>query len=831
MDSFFETPPKRIARRDALKLPFCYWFAVKRALGSPERQERAQLLSLARRSMSLNGTWSLTYGRCPQCVNGVSPASPPASWPTIPATVPGNVELDLAAAGRIEPPERGNRIYQLLKLESHQWWYRRTFRSETPAPGERAELIFEGLDCIGTVWLNGTLVGHAENMLIPHRFDVTSALLPGQTNELVVRIDPAVPAGRAASHAAGEWAEMGRWESLTVRKAPHMYGWDILPRAVSAGLWRDVRLEWISPVHFREVYWATLTADARQRRATLAVDWEFVADDAGEDSYRLEIVLRRNGRVALRTETTVLPTHGQQSLSLENADFWWPRGYGEPALYEAVLTLLNRHGDLLDRHSTLVGIRTIELRRTDMATPEKPGEFAFVVNGAPVFVKGTNWVPLDALHSRDAGHLDRVFPMLTELNCNMVRCWGGGVYESDRFFDLCDHTGIMVWQDFALACALYPQDSAFLNVISAEAGAVVRRLRNHASLALWSGNNECDDAYGWGAGLGHVDPNHDRISREALPAVVERLDPHRDYMPSSPYHSPALFAAGNDPGSMPEVHLWGPRGYFKAPFYTDVRAHFVSEIGYHGCPARSSLERMLDPEFVRPWAKDHEWNDQWLTKSVRFHPELTYTEGRNDLMIKQIAAFFGSVPDDLDEFILASQICQAEALKFFIEFWRQQKGPKRGILWWNLRDGWPIVSDAVVDYYNTRKLAFYYIQRVQRDVQVICCEAAQGQHPVVVVNDTLRPVHGRLSIVRGGDAAKLLDARFDVEPNGKAEVGHLRQPERTEMWLIEWSLEGSNRYGSHYLAARSTVHLDEYKAWMKLPGMRVAQEGGASENA
>jgi beta-mannosidase len=770
--------------------------------------------------MSLNGTWNLTYGPCPDAPQNLPQKSPPASWPTISATVPGNVELDLIAAGRLEPLEKGNRVYQALGLESYQWWFRRTFQAASGNPGEKADLVFDGLDCLGTVWLNGTLAGRAANMLIPQRFDVTSLLLPDQPNELLVRIDPAVPAGLAAPRSDWERAAPGRWESLHIRKAPHMYGWDIMPRIISAGMWRDVRLEWSQPVHLSNVYWYTRTADVADNRAIVSVNWETVGAAADSGNCRLEVVLRRNGRTAFRAETAALPIC-QYDCALDHVDLWWPRGYGEPALYEATLTLLNHEGAILDRHSTRLGIRTVELERSDIVTPENPGNFGFVVNGVPIFVKGANWSGLDALHSRDAEHLDRVFPMLSELNCNMVRCWGGNVYEQDRFFDLCDESGILVWQDFAMACAAYPQDEAFLDMIRLEAEAVVPRLRNHPSLALWCGNNECDDALVWTnpKGAPPVDPNRDRITREVIPAALKRLDPQRSYLPSSPYHSPAVFAAGNDARLMPEVHLWGPRGYFKAPFYTDTPAHFVSEIGYHGCPSKSSLVRMFDPEFVRPWVKDHEWNDQWLTKSVRFRPDAKSTLGRNDLMLKQITAFFGSVPSDLDEFILASQICQAEAHKFWIEFWRQQKGPRRGILWWNLRDGWPILSDGVVDFYNTKKLAFHYIQRVQRDVQAICCESVDGQHPIMVVNDTLRQVQGHLEVRRAGSTAKLLETSFDVQPNGKSNVGALPHPTQAEMWQLDWSTDGLGSSTSHYLATSGTVSLAQYKMWVSMMGL------------
>jgi beta-mannosidase len=412
---------------------------------------------------------------------------------------------------------------------------------------------------------------------------------------------------------------------------------------------------------------------------------------------------------------------------------------------------------------------------------------------------------------------------MAEANCNMARCWGGNVYPEDRFFDLCDKAGIMVWQDFNMACAVYPKSKEFLDAIEKEARKVVSRFRNHPSLALWSGNNECDDAFEWAMrdGRPSIDPNLDVSTRETIPLVLKELDPNRAYLPSSPYHSPAVFAVGNSTDRMPEVHLWGPRGYFKDTFYVSSPAHFASEIGYHGCPSRSSLERMMDADSVYPWRTGHEWNEEWLTKSCRSTPDDKSTLGRNDLMVKQIEAFFGACPETLDDFILASQITQAEAMKYFVELFRQhkghdgEKGEKQGILWWNIRDGWPIISDAVVDYYFSKKLAFHYIQRAQRDVQAICCEEADGQHAVVVVNDTLKPAQGHLEINRMGETAKMLDAAFTIEPNGKAQIGILPHPAKAEMWRLGWSIDRTASFASHYLAVSGPANLTQYKEWMK----------------
>ncbi len=205
----------------------------------------------------------------------------------------------------------------------------------------------------------------------------------------------------------------------------------------------------------------------------------------------------------------------------------------------------------------------MRLERTEVTTRDRPGDFLFEVNGCPVFCKGSNWVPVDAFHSRDEQRYADIIDLLSDTNCNMIRCWGGNVYEDHAFFDLCDRNGIMVWQDFAMACAAYPQDKAFCDKIEAEAEAVVRKLRQHASLVLWSGDNECDQiALGQG-----LDPWQNRITRKVLPQAVYRCDPYRPYLPSSPYMAREVVEA-KDTSLMPEQHLWGPRNYYKSPFYS-----------------------------------------------------------------------------------------------------------------------------------------------------------------------------------------------------------------------------------------------------------------------
>lgn len=299
--------------------------------------------------------------------------------------------------------------------------------------------------------------------------------------------------------------------------------------------------------------------------------------------------------------------------------------------------------------------------------------------------------------------------------------------------------------------------------------------------------------------------------------MILRLDPQTPYLPSSPYISPAAFKLEGRVNQylIPEQHLWGLRGYFKSPFYSENTAIFVSEIGYHGCPNRESLEKMMDKDFIYPWTDNFKWNDQWQTKAVRTHPHSTETIERNNLMINQIQCVFNHVPTNLDQFIQASQIVQAEAMKYFIEYFRMRKFERTGILWWNLRDGWPVISDAIVDYYYSKKLAYHYIKRVQTDVCVMIGDAIEKQHPVIVVNDTHDKVTGTITIKDADTQEVLLNKSFSVNENGKSNEGSLPESAETKLWIIEWEIQGK-KYRNHYFAFQPPVDLETYLKWLPI---------------
>ena len=768
-------------------------------------------------NISLNGSWILKF--FPQPKNAVTSPEELANINAqqIEATIPGNVELDMLKAGIISDPMVGNNVYSLRKYEGYQWCYTKKFKSPQVKSDEQVQLFFGGIDCLAEIWLNGNHLGSVSNMLIEYTFDVTDLLLKDSENTLQVIIRSAVIEAQKYTLGTFSVGNFASTESAFIRKAPHSYGWDIMPRLVSAGLWRDVELHILNNTHIVNTQWMTSNINLKNKTAQLFVDVQMTIPFGNLDKTNAKITLKREGKVVHEGNVLITSHAFRYIIDLNNVDFWWPRGYGEPALYDAEVKLVSDQGKVFSTSSSRIGVRTVQLDMSEINDlPDNPGRFCFVVNGEHVFIRGTNWVPLDALHSRDASLLDSALQMVVGVNCNMIRCWGGNVYEDHRFFDICDENGIMVWQDFAMGCTFYPQRDDFAKAIEQEAIAVVVKLRNHPSLALWSGNNENDIALRWSLVNFNINPNKDVISRKVLPQVIYEMDPTRAFLPSSPYCSQAVYEKGSHEDLLPENHLWGPRGYYKDDFYTQAKARFVSEIGYHGCPNRTTLEKMFTKESVNPWLNDQVglWNDEWMTKAVRIYPHSPKQGGRNDLMTNQIKIMFSSVPKDLDDFIMASQSVQAEAMKYFVEMWRGCKPERSGIIWWNIRDGWPILSDAVSDYYNSKKLAYYFLKNVQENVCVFINDAKEGKYPLVAVNDTRQPYIGSVEITDVASGNGIYKGDFSVNANERTLITTFPEMQGQGILLIKYIINGKE-YFNHYLYGQPPFKLDEYRMLLK----------------
>ena len=504
----------------------------------------------------------------------------------ISATVPGNVETDLVAAGKADDPFYADNHSKRENEYLHYFYYTK-FSCKNKK--ENQKFVFEGIDTFADIYLNDFKIGSCDNMLISHSFDVSDYLKNGE-NILVVHIKPTVIEARKYAVTSHEWAQKYNFESLYVRKAPHMFGWDICPRIVSAGIWKPVHIEEVKNDRIDEFYCYTRAIDETANKASLYYMFNVTVSADEITDYSLHIKIADKNSVVEKTQN-LLHTSGGGKLFIDEPQLWWPKPYGNHDLYDVTVTLF-KGKTVLDEYSTRIGIRTCELIRTSTTDKDGNGEFCFKVNGKKIFCMGTNWVPVDALHSRDESRLAQILPMLNDLNCNMIRLWGANVYESDTLYRFCDENGILIWQDFVMGCGMYPQDNAFSSKLYEEAKSAIKRLRDHPSIILWAGDNE-NDSCAIGGWENHFkqNPNDNLLTRKVLAEAVRLNDGTRPYMPSSPY----IDAEAAKGGALPEDHLWGPRDYFKGEYYKNTVCHFASETGYHGCVSPQSVENLC------PW--------------------------------------------------------------------------------------------------------------------------------------------------------------------------------------------------------------------------------------
>lgn len=746
-------------------------------------------------TINLNGRWKLYFYETGE--RTVNVPSQLAGLSSIPCTVPGNVELDLSRAGLL-PSDlfMGENILTAEAFETYEWWYETSF--EGIETSDQTVLHFEGVDCIAQYFLNGECIGQSDNMLIPVDLDITGKIQ--QHNTLHVKIASALLAENDMD--ATVYSMACAWRSSTlstqIRKAPHSYGWDIMPRALSAGIWRDVSIQTHSECEFKQVYLVTDRLENNSAYIRFMYDIKLPHKYCKSD---LKVhVHGQCGSDAFDFSRDMQFKAASSEFKVENPKLWWPYGYGDPNLYEVTVTLC-LGGEVLATQNTTLGIRTVELYRKDIIEG-RDNCFRFIVNRTDVVCKGSNWVPLNAYHSQDHLRYQKAFELVKDIGCNILRCWGGNVYEQQCFYDFCDQNGVMVWQDFSMACYLYPQTDGFAAQMKKEAEVVVKRLRQHPCIILWSGDNECDQIQ-MASATGQNPNKANKITREILPSVIMNHDLGRAYLESSPFVSDVMFNSKRY-DLMPEDHLWGPRDYYKSDYYKNAKSHFVSETGYHGCPSVQSIKKFIEAESLWPCTGNRQWNLHSTDQTNSAH--------RVNLMIDQIRQLFDIFPDNLDDFSLASQISQAEAKKYFIERVRLATPRSGGVIWWNLLDGWPQFSDAVVDYYFDKKLAYDYIKRSQAPFSMMCGEISNLSLPIYAVNDTLKKASGHFSVINGETNELLLEGDYSVAENQRALLGKIPADySEKRLIIIKWD-GGFN----HYISGFIPFDFDTYKKWLAI---------------
>ncbi len=670
--------------------------------------------------LCLDGTWWLTEFELGE---GERQGAFAADFPlpperTLPAQVPGVVHLDLMCAGKIPDP-----FYRLNEdavrwVEEREWWYRRTF--EVPPSllqRDEVELVFHGLDTVATIWLNGEKVGEADNMFVPHRFPVKGLLREGM-NTLVVKLDSPTKVAEEREQRFGVLHASFYRARPYLRKAQYAFGWDWGPRLPTSGIWRSVELCAYDVACVRTL-WGYVTALSEDKStAQVRVEAEIHAVKAAEGRVRFQ--LKRGEQHFIACVPISLEVGDQTAyadLTVTQPHLWFPHGLGEQPLYE-LRCCVEVDEKVTDERSIRIGLRTVELVRE---RDEEGESFLFRINGVPVFCKGANWVPADNFLPRVTKERYRhLLQKAVDAHMNMLRVWGGGIYEDETFYDLCDELGIMVWQDFMFSCAEYPKEAWFHEQVRAEAEAVVKQLRHHPCIVLWCGNNE-NDWFNYMKVWGQRDRFYgETVYAQILPEVCQRLDPSRPYWQSSPF-------GGTDPNSMREGdrHSW--EVWFQSDHLRYLRdtGRFISEFGFQAPPVLETVEAFTEPEDRYPNSRVMEHHNKCPDGTQRIY--------------RFMAGHF-KVPSDFAEWVRVAQLLQGEALKCGITHWRRRKFKTAGTLFWQLNDCWPVVSWSVVDYFGRPKAGYYVVKRAFAPVLIT---VIPEEPPTVwLVNDTLSPVEG-----------------------------------------------------------------------------------------
>ncbi|SNR97526.1 beta-mannosidase [Hymenobacter mucosus] len=656
-----------------------------------------------------------------------------------PATVPGCVHTDLLATKQIEDPLYRDNEMKLQWIGHTDWDYETTF-DVTPAMLQRQhlELVFKGLDTYADVTLNGQAILHTDNMFREWRAEVKPQLKAG-ANRLLVHLRS--PLNEVAGlpqkygynlfaindeQAMGIVGEKGPVLSPYTRKAPYHYGWDWGPRFVTSGIWQPVQLEAWDAAKITDFHVVQRQLSTQAAQLNLVMTYEGAAAASGPATLVVETT-GPDGNPGPRVEqaVTLQPNRHDVTadLRLPNPQLWFPAGYGAQPLYSFKAQLL-QNGKPLDDAGTRIGLRTVELRREKDAYGKS---FEFVVNGIPIFAKGVNWIPADIFQTRVTNQrYHKLLQAAKDCNMNMVRVWGGGIYENQYFYDTCDEMGLLVWQDFLFACSFYPGDDAFNNNVREEVTYQVRRLRNHPSIAIWVGNNENEVAWQqWGVPekMGNhkleVWSNYLKLYRDLIPTVLKTEDPSRPYWSSSPSADFEDMAGSQTNGDMHYWDVWG--GTAPISDYEKQVPRFMSEYGFQSFPELKSVEQFTVPadhDIASPVMKEHQ-------RSAVGNPRL------KEYLLRDYKE-----PKDFASFLYVSQVLQAQAIKLSAEHLRRSRPRTMGSMYWQLDDCWGVASWSSIDYYGRWKALQYYAKRFYEPVLVSPHEEADNVRVYVVSDRT-----------------------------------------------------------------------------------------------
>lgn len=710
----------------------------------------------------LNGNWSL---RC--CETGE----------TIPARVPGDVTADFFAAGKIPDPYFGMNYKDERWLLERDYEYSLRFSARLPEAGERIALVFSGIDTFAEIRLNGVKLGETENMFLRYEYDVTKLL--AEENELCVHMRSTLK--RMEEIDAERYFACFNKERIFIRKAQCHFGWDWAPDLPGYGIWGDVTLSYLPEMGIAEVRYR---AD-REGNVTIFAELNYSVrkeEYARFASDRLRYTLERAPGAGLDEglvlEAPVSGAKNFRSFRLEKPALWMPIGYGKPWMYAYKVELI-RDGRSIDCFGGRLGIREIELVQTPVAADRM--SFRLKINGADVFVKGSNWAPCECFTgTADDGRYEKLIGMAVAAGVNMLRVWGGGIYEKDIFYRLCDEAGIMVWQDFMFACADIPEtDEKFVANVAEECVYQIKRLRNHPSIVYWCGGNEKTGSCGLMKQYG------DNLVDVTIRGLVGHYDGTRPYVRQSPY---SLTDVGNDPESG-ETHGTAFDITEQDTYEEFVRASFDREVSFASeCAVMGSCVSESYRDFVpeeKLWPLGEIQEDRFCDNP--YGPQMSFVNRQ----LKAVEIMFGKA-EDIDDFAEKSMAVQAEVLNLEILNARRRRAVCGGFMNWMFDDIWPTGTWSIVDYYLRPKAGYYAIKREYAPFRAAVIPDGRGKLFGWLLNDTDRDLRVKLRI--GGVT---LDGVYEAEETREViagaysatELGELRVSSRADAAYIFYEAE------------------------------------------
>ena len=659
------------------------------------------------------------------------------------AEVPGCVHTDLLNNKKIADPFFRKNELDVKWIETTDWEYQTTFTlSEETATASNIDLQFEGLDTYADVYINDSLALKADNMFIVYAIQAKKYLNPGE-NKLRIYFHSAVNVGMEKLRkvpylimAANEIAPENERSNVFTRKAPFHYGWDWGPRLVTCGVWKPVKIVAWNEFIMNDLYLKPVKISAEKAL------YKAIAELTSKTDSKLNIeVWVDNAKIASKETPAAIGNNPVEiDFTIDKPELWWTNGLGGHKLYNVELRMV-QGGKTIQTLANRTGVRTIELVRDKDSIGNT---FYFRLNGVPVFMKGANYIPSDIFTTRNTlANYKRVVSDAVQANMNMLRIWGGAIYESDEFYDLLDENGILAWNDFMFACNMQPNDSLHLDNIRKEAEYNVKRLRNHASIALWCGNNENLRAWndwGWPKKVTKAQGDelwsvYEKIFYHILPNVVQQFHPEITYWPSSPQGENNT-PSGPKSGDEHDWRIW----FGDVPFstYAENTCRFISEYGLQSFP---------DMKTIKAFATD---SDMAYRSPIMEHrqrsnmPWIAPGFNGNEMINTYIKRYYKPAKD-FESFVYLSQVMQAEGVKFAIESHRRQMPHCMGSLYWQINDCWPTMSWSSVDYFGRWKALHYFVCEAFKPVLPVVYRE-KDELKIAVANDNLQAEDHTISL-------------------------------------------------------------------------------------